>query len=58
MTNAAISTAGMTARQVIERRLGRAWPVARDLAPDQRRALYLLALELNKQRLAGVDHGR
>lgn len=35
-----------TARQIIEARLGRKWPATRDLAPDQRQAIKLLAIEL------------
>lgn len=36
----------MTARQIIEARLGRKWPPTRELAPDQRRAIKHLAIQL------------
>ena len=36
-----------TARQIIEARLGRSW---RDMAPDEREAVRLLAIELVRNR--------
>lgn len=39
----------MTARQIIERRLGRALGPVRDMPTDLRRAVYRLALELQKR---------
>lgn len=36
----------MTARQIIEARLGHPLPATKDLAPDERRALLLLGLAL------------
>jgi hypothetical protein len=36
----------MTARQIIEARLGYAWPPTRELAPDQRTAIKLLGYKL------------
>jgi hypothetical protein len=42
----------MTARQIIERRLGRALPPTRELARDMRRAFYLLGLQLVEQQQA------
>jgi hypothetical protein len=36
----------MTARQIIEARLGRPLPPTRELAPDQREAIKRLAIEL------------
>jgi len=41
---------GMTARQIIEARLGRKLPATRDLRPDQRTAIKLLAIQLIKAR--------
>jgi hypothetical protein len=41
-----------TARQIIERRVGRKWPATRDLAPDQRQAIKLLAIQLIKKSAA------
>ena len=41
----------MTARQILEARLGQ-WPAVRDQAPDQRTAHKLLAIALNRARLA------
>lgn len=38
----------MNARQIIEARLGRALPPTRELPRDLRRAVYLLALQLQK----------
>lgn len=35
-----------TARAIIERRLGRPLPPTRQMAPDERRAVYLLALHI------------
>lgn len=35
-----------TARAIIERRLGRPFPPTRQMAPDERRAVYLLALHI------------
>jgi len=40
----------MTAREIIERRLGRKLPPTRDLAPDQRAAIKGLAIQLIKRR--------
>jgi len=42
----------MTARQIIEKRLGRKWPDTRDLTPDQRRAIKGLAIQLIKAKAA------
>ncbi len=36
----------MTARQIIEARLGRKLPPTRDLSPDLRTAIKLLAIQL------------
>jgi hypothetical protein len=44
----------MTARQIIERRLGRALPPTRELPPDLRRAFLLLGLQLVKQAAKGA----
>ena len=41
----------MTARQIIEARLGRRWPPTRDLAPDEREAVARLAKELCRARI-------
>lgn len=41
----------MTARHIIESRLGRALGPLDNMPRDLRRALYLLALRLNKNRL-------
>jgi len=38
----------MTARQIIEARLGRKLPPVRDMRPDERRAVKLLAIQLIK----------
>ena len=40
----------MTARQIIEARLGRKLPPAAQMRPDERRAAMLLAMQLIKQR--------
>ena len=40
----------MTARETIEARLGRALPPTKDLRPDDRKAIYLLALKFQKQK--------
>ena len=40
----------MTARQIIEARLGRKLPPAAQMRPDERRAVKLLAMEMIKQR--------
>ena len=40
----------MTARQIIEARLGRKLPPAAQMRPDERLAVKLLAMELIKQR--------
>lgn len=42
--------ARMTARQIIEARLGRKLPQVRDMRPDERRAVKLLAIQLIKAR--------
>lgn len=42
----------MTARQIIEARLGRTLPPTRDLPPDLRTAIKLLAIQLIKARTA------
>lgn len=42
----------MTARSIIEARLGRKWPATRKLSPDQRRAIKGLAIELIKEAAA------
>lgn len=42
----------MTARQIIEARLGRKLPPTRELADDQRRAIKTLAIQLIKARAA------
>jgi len=39
-----------TARQIIESRIGRKLPEARDMAPDERLAVKLLAIQLIKAR--------
>lgn len=40
----------MTARQIIEARLGHKLPPVADMAPDERRAVRLLAMQLIKAR--------
>jgi hypothetical protein len=45
------SNAGLTARQIIERRLGRKLPVLRELAEDEREAIKGLALMLIRARV-------
>lgn len=42
----------MTARAIIERRLGRPLPPTRGLAPDQREAIKRLAIELIRNAVA------
>ena len=42
----------MTARAIIERRLGRALPPTQQLAPDQRDAIKRLAIELIRSAVA------
>jgi hypothetical protein len=42
----------MTARQIIEKRLGKKWPATRNLAPDQRQAIKRLAIELIRAKAA------
>lgn len=36
----------MTARQIIENRIGKPLPATRDMTPDQRQAVKLLAIQL------------
>ena len=45
----------MTARQIIEARLGRKLPPVRDMRPDERRAVKTLAIQLIKAKEA--SHG-
>jgi hypothetical protein len=45
----------MTARQIIEARLGRKLPATRDLAPDQKQAIKMLAIELIRARNGGKE---
>lgn len=40
----------MTARQIIEARIGRKLPAPSDMAPDERTAVKLLAIQLIKLR--------
>ena len=40
----------MTARQIIEARLGHPLPPVAQMRPDERRAVMLLAIQLIKQR--------
>lgn len=42
----------MTARVIIERRLGRPLPPTRELAPDQREAIKRLAIQLIRSAVA------
>ena len=44
----------MTARQIIEARLGHRLPPTRDLAPDQRQAILLLGRQLIKTQMANA----
>ena len=44
----------MTARQIIEARLGHRLPPTRDLAPDQRQAILLLGRHLIKAQMANA----
>jgi len=44
----------MTARQIIEARLGQRLPPTRDLAPDQRQAILLLGRQLIKDQMANA----
>lgn len=46
----------MTARQIIEARLGRTLPPTRELPPDLRRAVLLLGLQLARMD-AEAAHG-
>ena len=48
----------MTARQIIEARLGRKWPPTRDLAPDEREAIKRLAIALIRARGAEQKESR
>ena len=41
----------MTARQIIEARLGRPLPPAAQMRPDERRSVMLLAMQLIKMRM-------
>jgi len=43
-----------TSRQIIESRIGRKLPPARDMAPDERLAVKLLAVQLIKGRAASA----
>jgi len=44
----------MTARQIIEARLGQRLPPTRDLAPDQRQAILRLGRQLIKAQMANA----
>ena len=49
--NTPTDTRSMTARQIIEARMGRKLPPTADLPPDLRQAIKLLAIQLIQNRL-------
>ena len=48
----------LTARAIIEARIGRKWPPTRELAPDQREAIKRLAIALIRARGAKQKESR
>ena len=48
----------MTARKIIEARIGRKLPAPANMAPDERNAVKLLAIQLIKAKEKQHDHTR